>query len=455
MDDNNDMDNTRPIRPHKVAAAAAATLSRQKACERCIKSKRRCDMQVPQCGRCGIKGFACVYSKDSSNPMLASHRSVSVTTTSAAMDPDMGWLDSVVLNPQHLALQQTPMIAEEEWLNAASLVMSGVSSSSDTTPELLPTPEDSSATSANTSPGYGSSKELTVVDGKELFVRKMDDAQGDSVSSEEADFFLKLMQQLPKTFIDTLQTLFIHPRLYSFADKPVAITNLFGTCAAYLAKSRHNEDAIFRMVNTEVERIFATHSDNVNDVHLNLPLAQAFLLYQIIRLFDGNIRQRAVAERQQAKLLAWSDQLHQAIRRNDLAATHPNATPSSVRVLSDWDSWVFWECVSRTVFLIAMMDGLYKLLRDNVCGCDAKIMSLRISLNRKLWAASSPAEWRQVLGQTGKLEFAMHNGVATEIASLAPPANINEMGIILESSMHGLEHARDVFGSRVNAMIET
>ena len=107
------------------------------------------------------------------------------------------------------------------------------------------------------------------------------------------------------------------------------------------------------------------------------------------------------------------------------------------------------------MFLIAMMDGLYKLLRDNVCGCDAKIMTLKVSLNRQLWAASSPTEWRQVLEQSGKLEFAMHNGVSTEIASLAPPSNINEMGILLESSIHGLAHARDKFGARVNAMIAT
>ena len=214
-------------------------------------------MQVPQCGRCSMKGIACVYSKDSSNPMLAaSYRSVGVTTTTtntaAAMEPDMRWLDSLVLNPQQLALQQTPII-DDEWLNAASMAMSGVSSSSETTPGL-PTPEDSSptsATSANASPdNHLSSKELVVIDGREQYVRRMNE-QDEAVSNEEAYFFLKLMQRLPKVFTDTLQTLFIHPRLYNYPNKPVAITNLFGTCAAYRAKSEHNEDAVFRMINTE------------------------------------------------------------------------------------------------------------------------------------------------------------------------------------------------------------
>ena len=429
----NDMSDTRPIRPGKMS------LSRQKACEGCIKSKRRCDMQVPHCGRCHSRGVSCVYSADSSNPMLAPSRSSSSSSTSslpAPLDPDMRWLDSLVLNPQQLA-QQTPLrIAEEEWLNAII--------TPNTYLQGLPTPDDSE--SNRTTPDAVPSRELIQLD-KYVRIEKRSLSDDSSLTKAEVDFMWKILESMLKTFTATLQTLFIHPRLYSQSDKPLAITNLFSMCAAYQAKSPQNEDAIFRMLNAEVERLFSSYSEDIHDIHINLPLVQALLLYQIIRLFDGNIRQRALGERQQAKLLAWSEKLFQAIESSDKAVL-------STMKLSEWDSWVFWECVKRTVFFVALMDGYYNYLRDNVCGCSAHIMLLTLSLNRHLWAASTQNDWRQNLNQTGKLDFCMHFDSNSDVTSVSAPANINEIGILFDSCVHGLVHAQEVFGSRVYAMIQ-
>ncbi|ROT35603.1 hypothetical protein SODALDRAFT_328974 [Sodiomyces alkalinus F11] len=35
--------------------------SRQKSCNACVRSKRRCDKRAPKCARCAEKGFSCVY----------------------------------------------------------------------------------------------------------------------------------------------------------------------------------------------------------------------------------------------------------------------------------------------------------------------------------------------------------------------------------------------------------
>lgn len=42
------------------AASAAAPPPRRKSCGRCVKAKRRCDLQLP-CSRCAEKGLACEY----------------------------------------------------------------------------------------------------------------------------------------------------------------------------------------------------------------------------------------------------------------------------------------------------------------------------------------------------------------------------------------------------------
>jgi hypothetical protein len=42
-------------------AAAPASSSKQKSCNACVRSKRRCDKRTPRCSRCVSKGMLCVY----------------------------------------------------------------------------------------------------------------------------------------------------------------------------------------------------------------------------------------------------------------------------------------------------------------------------------------------------------------------------------------------------------
>jgi hypothetical protein len=45
------------------AGQAPLPLSRQKNCNNCVQTKRRCDRRTPVCTRCAEKGIQCVYSK--------------------------------------------------------------------------------------------------------------------------------------------------------------------------------------------------------------------------------------------------------------------------------------------------------------------------------------------------------------------------------------------------------
>lgn len=47
--------------PKMGGDADAADKSRQKSCNACVRSKRRCDKRTPRCTRCSEKNFACVY----------------------------------------------------------------------------------------------------------------------------------------------------------------------------------------------------------------------------------------------------------------------------------------------------------------------------------------------------------------------------------------------------------
>lgn len=52
----------------EARAAAQPSLDRQKSCFECARSKARCDLEVPMCGRCRARGKSCVYGARSGNP---------------------------------------------------------------------------------------------------------------------------------------------------------------------------------------------------------------------------------------------------------------------------------------------------------------------------------------------------------------------------------------------------
>lgn len=49
------------IDPKAAGDSDPADKSRQKSCNACVRSKRRCDKRTPRCARCAEKNFACVY----------------------------------------------------------------------------------------------------------------------------------------------------------------------------------------------------------------------------------------------------------------------------------------------------------------------------------------------------------------------------------------------------------
>ncbi|KAL9931210.1 hypothetical protein V8E36_009937 [Tilletia maclaganii] len=52
----------------EARALAQPALDRQKSCYECARSKARCDLEVPSCGRCRAKGKPCTYAPRSGNP---------------------------------------------------------------------------------------------------------------------------------------------------------------------------------------------------------------------------------------------------------------------------------------------------------------------------------------------------------------------------------------------------
>ncbi|SNX83599.1 uncharacterized protein MEPE_02306 [Melanopsichium pennsylvanicum] len=62
----------------EARSLAQPSFDRQKSCYECARSKARCDLEVPTCGRCRARGKQCVYAPRSGNPNVRKARNAGV-----------------------------------------------------------------------------------------------------------------------------------------------------------------------------------------------------------------------------------------------------------------------------------------------------------------------------------------------------------------------------------------
>ena len=122
---------------------------------------------------------------------------------------------------------------------------------------------------------------------------------------------------------------------------------------------------------------------------------QALVIYQIIRLFDGDIRQRANAERHFPLLETWTCRLRSLA--NNLMSDN------SVAQWSLYQRWIFIESARRTVMMSTMVQGMYNVVKNGVCSLVPFLATLPISINGALWNMSEEEWWQSTLGLGSEL----------------------------------------------------
>ncbi|KAK9367591.1 hypothetical protein V1509DRAFT_640646 [Lipomyces kononenkoae] len=124
----------------------------------------------------------------------------------------------------------------------------------------------------------------------------------------------------------------------------------FNVSSAYVSKSPETEDMTFRIIEAIAVRILQQdcHMCSLQEL---LARVQALMLFKVIQLFDGDIRQRFLAEQHFGILRAWTS--HFQSRSNDLEAT--------------LHEWVVAEIVRRTIIFSLILDSLQSTLKLGYC----------------------------------------------------------------------------------------
>lgn len=254
---------------------------------------------------------------------------------------------------------------------------------------------------------------------------------------------------------------FIHSRLYS-VNFPACVQVAYATLASYNHRTPANTDTVLRILEDRSNDLLQENGavlkmvgaeewadegePNVN-LFAQLTRLHALMVYQVIGLFDGDIRSRHVAESHMAVQDGWAAKLfHSAAKA--LSNTHAPAAhlvgclprPSTYSQ-EQWYLWILSESIRRTWLVAVSLSPVFSALQQRWSVCPGGVMYTNRS---GLWDAASATEWeKQCLGRN--VAFLQRFDCASLLDD-AKPADIDEFGTaILDMTFNAelLEKWRD------------
>lgn len=202
------------------------------------------------------------------------------------------------------------------------------------------------------------------------------------IRQEQIEFCIDRFKESIFELVQSNHSPFIHQTSYE-SEPPGAIQDLLGVGAMYCRKSPANQKIFFAMLNSRADSLVASSKSTSLSTAEWLVGVQAMIIYQIIRLFDGNIQQRSYGQRHMALLELWTMRLQSTVGiwYNDCSVETP------------YQHWIFVESIRRTITMSIMVQAMYSLLENGYCSTVPLMDGLPISVNGALWDVSEEEWW--------------------------------------------------------------
>ncbi|OIW29292.1 hypothetical protein CONLIGDRAFT_633453 [Coniochaeta ligniaria NRRL 30616] len=409
----------------KDTTPARKRMRKRKACLQCTKSKRKCDKTSPVCKRCLERGDSCRYE-------LLPHLPPSVADV---LDEDHGGEasgsgspDRWFHNTDHTATYTDNCLSPppSQQQDASPQIQSGSSNNVSA----------SAATDSACNPCTNDRWFLDPESWDTQQISRPELALEALVSEETLPHYISRLQAWLRRWVEDGHSPLMHRQLYR-GHMPDCVQDAFTALTAYYATKPTTKPATMRMVNNRAKKLVDSHSQlylatDTSDFAISAPSialdtlthvsrTQALFVYQMIRLFDGDIRSRAQAEEQSHVLTAWACQMLASARLDcsgaallsDDDAGCPNVpsggsslnrtnqlpvngvvTTLSHVVSSDppslWRTWVLAESVRRTYLMANFMQSVYHNIKHGWSVCPG---GAAFSARAGLWDATTASEW--------------------------------------------------------------
>ncbi|OAA77295.1 Zn(2)-C6 fungal-type DNA-binding domain protein [Akanthomyces lecanii RCEF 1005] len=462
---------------------------RRKSCTACIKAKRRCEYAgAPACLRCAQRNVPCDYPP--AHQQRASTTTQRVASMLSALAEDRSLLDAASAIPSYDgaqddldALLATPLGMDEPSIvdmdksnsfhfgSLDGFEMLGGDLNNNAMGGLCglePLSGSSTYNNINTlydenTPSVAEDNYVPEIDFlKEARQQHMGTLMAPAAKQleyvstmirERLEFAVDLIRTAPRTMVEALEAPWSHRLLYK-TDMPCSMQDALGACALYLAKNPVNTPVVFGLIDARVTALLS----NPPPPTLRLALAHthALILYQVMRLFDGDISARARGERLIPALEAATMHLLSFVRFDSelLRVTDLAAFPvQPAREL--WHDWRLHESARRTVLITFYMLQAYRAMAAPAGQhAGARCAALRHSwtLSRGLWHAESAVEfascWRE-----GRW-FVVTNGRWEDTLRRARADDVDSFGKMWITALMGVEETEGWFAAKGGSLRE-
>ncbi|KAJ0124284.1 hypothetical protein J7T55_005622 [Diaporthe amygdali] len=450
------------------ASATRVPASRQKNCNGCVQTKRRCDRRTPVCSRCAERKIPCAYGKT----RVASHAEhMEVESTPRTEVPQFGSpgaphfdsIESLELGyfgslpvaslPDTTCLASQPVVGPFDSGDIPmDTFMELIDNDTSTARDQWLAPLDENLVTER--PGTPADEEVART--YEKMAPFCDGVQPWHLYDPKMPLHqtVNRVKGFTKEVATQNSTPFLHRYLYQ-SQTPQCILSCFTTCVLYDSRTPANTAMVVRalhgnvreLLDSEAGRAIATPTEK-------LARAQALFLYQVMRLFDENITLRSQAEKDMPVLETWLGDLCKI--RENLGNLADERTRNQEPV--EWERWIFAESVRRTIVMAYSVIVLYNMMKnpDDDDGPWAYVH--RWTLSRPLWEASSAFEFRRLWKETPhfiianySFETFLEHGRAEDVDDFAEIL----MTVSVGKRDHSAPSSANVLGDRYMGVDET
>ncbi|UKZ67997.1 uncharacterized protein TrAtP1_009153 [Trichoderma atroviride] len=346
---------------------------RVKACISCTRAKRQCDKNFPSCQRCLDRELYCQYSAKRPYSRLKARRlGYTVLDNSSATSADgLHTSTSTDFSSQNA-------VGVKIWGSNADIPLSpSTLGLADTQFNVIDTFQPSRGS-------FLSSQNETLVNSPSA------GPAHPSIHQSKLETFVKFVRKWMYQWVEETHCAFIHRELFAEMGLPAYLQDAYASLTTYAAKNTKNQRVGLQLVEDRANALVNEHQllypGSVCNFSIPIPIlstleqlarVQALLIYQLIRLFDGDIRQRAQAERHIIILKEWILQLGQA---GNLEGTSESMLYNSNSLAQEldidrqttarcWQDWIQSESIRRTWIVGNYVQSIYSIFHDGQTVC--------------------------------------------------------------------------------------
>ncbi|KAH7145807.1 hypothetical protein B0J13DRAFT_328042 [Dactylonectria estremocensis] len=401
-------------------------LGERKACLGCAKAKRTCDKRMPSCQRCCAKKLNCQYST-----VRRYWRA-----PSASARPD-------IVSPTNALMPHV----EHPQLQADTRQVSLYNTMGDICLTDLATANSPTATPVTYTLWFLELETWAISDVGTTTCRFNPEPIPASIGAKSWTFSVAGWL---RQWVQEGCNPFIHKQLYLDTGLPQCLQDAWLTATAYSARTAQNEHIVMNILDDRANSLLQAqiHDDDsfmavpgLQTIQ-HLARVQALFVYQYLRLYDGSIRQRAVAENTIPILQTWCQQLWQSAALDAHHSTPLQSTAElggldprdGLTTLPHWKAWILSESVRRTWLVCQSTLATYFRERDGWNECTGEI---KFTACQGLWDATSSGAWAELV--SGREPLFVRSLHVDELISTAMPTEVDSFSTVFMTLLMGRE----------------